>query len=71
MSDFLPEDFEEVWEELGQLELDLDVYHEQRYVKEDEPKNNSGRSNCYWCGKPTEKRKLLTSIIDICPECER
>ena len=72
MSDYLPADFDNIWEEMEQLELELDLeeFHTQHYPEE-EPHNNAGRTHCYWCGKPTEKRKLLTSIVDMCSKCDK
>jgi len=36
-------------------------------VKENEPKNNDGRTNCFWCNLSTEKRG--GGQYDVCPKC--
>lgn len=35
------------------------------------PENNDGREECFWCGKKTVKKQLLTSSYDICEDCEK
>ena len=39
MNDFLPEDFDNIWEEMEQLELELDLeeFHTQHYPTGKEP----------------------------------
>lgn len=34
-----------------------------------EPKNNDGRSTCFWCGGKTENKQGFTNSYDICPKC--
>lgn len=34
-----------------------------------EPKNNDGRSRCYWCGEPTKTVFGFTSTYSICENC--
>ena len=36
---------------------------------EQEPRNNDGRSLCWWCGGPTRKMTLLSNNTDFCDEC--
>jgi hypothetical protein len=31
------------------------------------PRNNDGRSKCFWCNMPTQKRG--GGIYDVCPKC--
>jgi len=37
----------------------------------EEPRTNHGRSACFWCSAPTERRALLTTWTDVCLECGR
>ena len=34
-----------------------------------EPRNNDGRSHCWWCWSWTEKRQGFTAEYDVCPKC--
>lgn len=36
-----------------------------------EPKNNDGRSSCYWCHSSTRQVGGVTSVYDICSNCGR
>lgn len=36
-----------------------------------EPKDNQGRTTCFWCGAPTKKIQGFNSIYNICPECKK
>jgi len=36
-----------------------------------EPKNNDGRSVCYWCKVPTVKWGWIRFFHDECPVCHR
>ena len=38
---------------------------------DEEPEDNDGRSTCYWCTGPTERRAGFSSMYDVCPECDR
>lgn len=33
------------------------------------PRNNDGRSECFWCGKKTERIQGFTEVYDICRSC--
>jgi len=33
------------------------------------PRNNNGRSECFWCGKKTEKIQGFTEMYDMCRSC--
>lgn len=37
----------------------------------EEPKNNDGRSQCFWCREDTIKKLGLFSTYDICPKCKK
>lgn len=37
---------------------------------QNEPKNNDGRTHCYWCGDKTEKRGSMGEY-DLCPKCQK
>lgn len=37
--------------------------------EKEEPKDNDGREECFWCGTKTVKKCLLTSSYDECPNC--
>jgi len=34
-----------------------------------EPKNNDGRSECFWCGTSTKNVEMLFSTIQVCSKC--
>lgn len=34
-----------------------------------EPRNNDGRTHCWWCCAPTQKMQGFSGTWDICPEC--
>lgn len=36
-----------------------------------DPKNNDGRSECYWCGTPTRKIDGGFSFYDFCDKCQK
>lgn len=38
---------------------------------EPEPKNNDGRSFCFWCRRPTEKIAGFQSNYDFCRSCKK
>ena len=35
------------------------------------PKNNDGRSECFWCGAPTRKIDGGFSFYDFCDKCQK
>jgi hypothetical protein len=35
------------------------------------PKNNDGRSTCFWCGASTKRFELVTGLGNVCTECGR
>lgn len=35
------------------------------------PKNNDGRSSCWWCKEPTVRKKGFTDLYDFCESCQR
>jgi len=35
------------------------------------PKDNSGREICFWCGKATEKIRILTFFSAYCHSCKK
>lgn len=39
------------------------------YDSPDEPKNNSNREYCYWCGEKTIDKVLFTSSYKYCEKC--
>lgn len=36
---------------------------------DEEPRNNDGRTHCWWCHTPTEKMQGFSGTWDVCPEC--
>jgi hypothetical protein len=46
-------------------------YRFREVGKGPEPKNNDGRTVCFWCNGPTEIRQGFTSSYNICPKCKR
>lgn len=36
---------------------------------EEEPRNNDGRSHCWWCRVPTRKMQGFSGNWDVCPDC--
>lgn len=40
-------------------------------AEEDEPKNNSGRTRCWWCGTGTVEVPLFTGVATECPDCRK
>lgn len=35
------------------------------------PTDNKNRQICFWCGAPTKKIKLFSSVIDFCRSCDK
>lgn len=50
-------------------EVGLSYYIYEGLYQEQEPKNNDGRSTCYWCGSPTKQVPSITSFYTICSKC--
>lgn len=49
-----------------------DLFYILKYngsISSNEPRNNDGRTTCYWCGMRTEKRGM--GLYDLCPKCQR
>jgi len=44
---------------------------EQPKEKNQEPEDNDGRENCWWCEEQTETRILFTSSYQVCPKCQK
>jgi hypothetical protein len=40
-------------------------------IKTEEPKNNDGRSDCYWCGEATKSIEFPLHWAQICPKCKK
>jgi hypothetical protein len=40
------------------------------YHKRQPPKDNQGRTNCFWCDMPTKKRGFWKEY-DVCPICDK
>lgn len=38
---------------------------------EAEPRDNTGRGRCWWCGTGTVKVPLFTGVADECPDCRK
>lgn len=36
-----------------------------------QPKNNDGRSHCFWCNSPTKKVQSFNGSYDVCKNCGR
>ena len=35
------------------------------------PRNNDGRSSCWWCEEPTTRKQCFTSVYDFCESCKK
>lgn len=43
----------------------------EQAANELEPKNNSGRARCWWCGEKTHTVPILINNIEECPICKK
>jgi len=63
-----------VWERAdkrwnGQADGAYTRYRFREVPKGPEPKNNDGRTVCFWCKGSTETKQGFTSSYNICPKC--
>jgi len=42
-----------------------------KLIPAQEPKNNDGREECFWCGGKTDTRQGFSSTWNICPKCKK
>lgn len=47
------------------------LFDAEEEVSQDVPRNNDGRSSCWWCEEPTVRKKGFTSLYDFCEDCRK
>lgn len=60
------------WNRLKKIEADAAPRaFSNIYIPTIVPKNNDGRTICFWCLGKTERRQCFSSMYDICPRCKK
>lgn len=64
-------DEEENCNEYDQGGQPVDYQKQNQSSGQNEPKNNDGRTTCFWCGNPTKQVGGLFGTYDVCSVCGR
>jgi len=51
------------------LDDEFNLYPEPKKSLSEFPKNNDGRTSCFWCGSPTKQSQGFSEMYDICTSC--